>query len=404
MHRTLRRRSVLTLAAGGLAAPWVARAADATPGVTETSIKIGQTMPYSGPASAYGVIGRAEMAFCKMLNASGGIHGRTIDLLSADDGYSPPRTVQETRRLVEGEGVAFMFDGLGTPCQSAVRQYLNAKKVPQLFVGSGADKWGDYEHFPWSIGWIPSYRTEARIYAKHLLQEAPDAKLAVLYQNDDLGKDYLVGLKDTLGSKFDQTVIKAVSYEMTDPTVDSQIVTLQSSGANALLVAATPKFAAQVLKKVAAINWHPAPYYLSFVSSSAGGVMIPAGAENGRGIISTFFQKDQTDPQWANDPGMNEWRAFMKQWMPEGDLKDNNISLGYILAITLKTVLEQCGEDLSRENVMRQAANLHDLELPTLLPGIKVNTSPTDYRPVQQLQLARWTGSSWELFGKVLEA
>ena len=300
MHRTLHRRSVLSLAAGGLAAPWVARAAD-MPGVTKTSIKVGQTEAYSGPLSAWGITGRTEAAFFTMLNASGGIHGRTIDFLSVDDGFSPPRTVQETRRLVESEGVAFLFSGLGTPTQTAVRQYLNAKKVPQLFVHSGADKWGDYKHFPWSIGWWPSYRTEAQIYAKHMQQTAPDAKLAVLYQDDDFGKDYLIGLKDALGPKYDQVVVATASYEVTDPTVDSQIVSLQSSGADALLIATSPKFAAQAIRKVAQIDWHPAPYYLPYGSSSAAAVMIPAGGENGRGIISDAYAKDQTDPQWADD-------------------------------------------------------------------------------------------------------
>jgi branched-chain amino acid transport system substrate-binding protein len=399
----LRRRHVLTLAAGGLAAPWVARAAASTPGVTKTTIKIGQTMPYSGPASAYGIIGRTEMAFCKMLNAAGGINGRTIDLISVDDGYSPPRTVEETRRLVESEGVAFLFNGLGTPTQSAVRQYLNAKKIPQLFVSTGADKWADPAHFPWTIAYNPSYRTEAQIYAKHLLQTAPNAKLAVLYQDDDFGKDYLAGLKDTLGAKFDQIVVKTVSYETTDPTVDSQVVTLQSSGADALLIAATPKFAAQAIKKVAGIGWHPAPYYLTNVSASAGAVMIPAGGETGKGIVTGTYGKDQTDPQWANDSGMNEWRAFMKQWMPDADLKDLNTTYGYGAAFVLKKVLEQCGDDLSRENVMKQATSLHDLEVPVLLPGILVNTSPTNYHTIRQLQLARWTGSSWGLFGQVLQ-
>ena len=398
----LRRRHVLTLAAGGLAAPWVARAA-AMPGVTKTSIKVGNTDPYSGPASAYGVIGRTLTAYCKMLNAGGGIHGRTIDFLSVDDGYSPPRTVEETRRLVESEGVSFLFNGLGTPCQSAVRQYLNAKKVPQLFVSTGADKWADPAHFPWTIGLNPSYRTESEIYAKHLLQEAPKAKLAVLYQDDDFGKDYLAGLKDTLGSKFDQIVVKTVSYETTDPTVDSQVVTLQGSGADALLIAATPKFAAQAIKKVAGINWHPAPYYLTNVSASAGAVMIPAGGETGKGIITGAYIKDQTSPQFANDPGMNEWRAFMKQWMPGADLKDANIVYGYAAGVVLKQVLEQCGDDLSRANIMKQATNLHDLEIATLLPGIKVNTSPTNYHTIRQLQLGRWTGAQWELFGQILE-
>ncbi len=354
------------------------------------------------PLSAWGIAGRTEATFFKMLNASGGIHGRTIDFVTVDDGFSPPRTVQETRRLVESEGVAFMFNGLGTPTQTAVRQYLNAKQVPQLFVATGADKWGDYKHYPWSIGWWPSYRIEAGIYANHMQQVAPNAKLAVLYQNDDFGKDYLIGLKGALGPKYDQVVVKTASHEAADPTVDSQIVSLQSSGADALLIATSPKFAAQTIKKVAQINWHPSPYYLTYVSSSAGAVMIPAGGETGKGIISAVHQKDQTDPQWANDPGMNEWRAFVKQWMPKADLKDSNVIYGYAVALTLKQVLEQCGEDLSRENIMRQATDLRDLEIPTLLPGIKVNTSPTNYHPIRQMRLARWTGSSWELFGEVL--
>ena len=396
----MRRRNVLAIAAGGLAAPWVARGA-VMPGVTKTAIKVGNTDPYSGPASAYGIIGRTEGTVFKMLNAAGGINGRTIDFLSVDDGYSPPRTVQETRRLVESEGVAFLFNSVGTPTNSAVRQYLNSKKVPQLFVSTGADKFGDYEHFPWTMGFNPSYRTESQVYAKHLVQTAPNAKLAILYQNDDFGKDYLAGVRDVLGAKFDQ--VKTASYEVTDPTVDSQIVSLQSSGANALLIAATPKFAAQAIKKVAEIGWHAAPYYLTNVSSSAGAVMLPAGGENGNGIITGTYGKDQTDPQWANDPGMNEWRAFMKQWMPDADLKDLNTTYGYGAALVLKTVLEQCGDDLSRENIMKQAASLHDVEIPTLLPGIKLNTSPTNFHPIRQLQLARWTGSSWGLFGEVLD-
>lgn len=398
----LRRRGVLALTAGGLAMPWVARAAE-TPGVTKTSIKIGQTMPYSGPASAYGVIGRIEAAVFKMLNAQGGINGRQVELLSADDGYSPARTVEETRRLVEAEGVAFLFNGLGTATQTAVRQYLNSRKVPQLFVSSGAEKWADPAHFPWTIGYNPSYRTEAQIYAKHLLREAPGAKLAILYQNDDFGKDYVGGVADALGPKRDQIVVKAVSYETSDPTVDSQIISLQGSGADALLVAATPKFAAQAIKKVAAINWRPAPYYLTNVSASTGAVMLPAGGESGRGIITGAYVKDESVPGMADDPGMTEWRAFMKQWMPDADIKDADYTYGYATALTLKKVLEQCGDDLSRENIMRQATNLRDLELPTLMPGIKVNTSPTNYHTIRQLQLARWSGTAWEPFGGVLE-
>jgi branched-chain amino acid transport system substrate-binding protein len=402
----LRRRHVLTIgalgAAGGLAAPWVARAAT-MPGVTKTAIKVGQTMPYSGPASAYGAIGRTQAAFFKMVNAAGGIGGRTVDLMSADDGYSPPRTVEETRRLVESEGVAFMFQSLGTATQSAVRPYLNAKKVPQLFVASGADEWANPAHFPWTMGWQPSYRTEAQIYAKHMQEAAPGAKLAILYQNDDFGKDYLAGIKDVLGPKYDQVVVKAASYETTDPTMDSQVVSLQSSGADALLLAATPKFAAQAIKKVAELGWHPAQYYISNVSASPGAVLIPAGGENAKGIVSAVYLKDQTDPQWADDPGMGEWRAFVAKWLPGADLKDANISYGYAVGLTLKKVLEQCGDDLSRESIMHQAASLHDLELPVLLPGVKVSTSATNFHPIRQMQLTRWTGTSSALFGSVLE-
>jgi branched-chain amino acid transport system substrate-binding protein len=399
-----RRRLAITAgaAAGGLAMPWIARAAP-TPGVTKTSIKIGQTMPYSGPASAYGVIGHTEEAVCKMINAAGGINGRTLDLISVDDGYSPPRTVEETRRLVESEGVAFIFQGLGTATQSAVRQYMNAKKVPQLFVSSGADKWADPQHFPWTMGWQPSYRTEAQIYAKHMQTAAPGAKLAILYQNDDFGKDYLAGVKDVLGAQYDAVVVKAASYETTDPTVDSQVVSLQSSGADALLLAATPKFAAQAIKKVAEVNWHPAEYYITNVSYSPASVLIPAGADNAKGIISAAYLKDPSDPQWANDAGVAEWRAFVAQWMPGADLKDSNIPYGYALGLTLKQVLTQCGDDLSRENIMKQAASLNGLELPTLLPGVKISTSATNFHPLRQMQLARWTGESWSLFGGVLE-
>ncbi len=297
-----------------------------------------------------------------------------------------------------------MFQGLGTPCQSAVRQYLNAKKVPQLFVSSGAEKWADPEHFPWTIGGQPSYRTEASIYAKHLMTEAPSAKLAVLYQNDDFGKDYLAGLRDTLGAKYEQIVVKTVSYETSDPTVDSQIVSLQSSGADAFLNVATPKFAAQAIKKVAELGWHPAPFYMSNVSLSAAAVMIPAGAENGKGVITGAYLKDQSDPQWADDPGMNELRAFVQKWGPELDVKDSNVPYGYLQGVILRQLLEQCGNDLSRENIMRQAASIHELAVPTLLPGIVVNTAPDNFHTIRQLQLARWSGSAWQRFGGVIGA
>ena len=394
------RRTFLGTVAAGLAAPYVARGA--TPGVTKNSIKIGQTMPYSGPASAYGVIGKTEAAYFKMLNTKGGIGGRKIEFLSADDGYSPPRTVEETRRLVESEQVAFMYQGLGTATQTAVQRYLNSKNIPQLFVSSGAEKWADPEHFPWTMGWQPSYRTEAQIYARHLIQINPSAKLAVLYQNDDFGKDYLSGLKDALADKYDTVVIKAVSYEVTDPTVDSQIVSLRSSEATALLTVATPKAAAQAIKKVAEIGWKPDQHYLTNVSASVSSVMIPAGPENGKGIITGLYQKDQTDPQWSDDAGMNQYRAFIKEWAPDLDTGNASVSFGYGNVITLHRVIEQCGDDLSRGNIMKQAADLHDLEIPILLPGIRINTSPTNFHPIKQLQLASWTGSAWELFGSVL--
>ncbi len=397
----LHRRTLLALAgtaAGGLGAPLVARAAGPMPGVTKTSIKVGQTQPQSGAASAYAAIGRTSAAVFRMVNETGGINGRTIELIQADDGYNPARTVEETRRLVEAEGVAFTFNSLGTAPQTAVRQYLNARKVPQLFVSSGADKLGDPEHFPWTMGWQPSYRTEAQIFAKHMLEAAPGGKLAILYQNDDFGKDYIAGVRDVLGPRFDQVVVKTVSYEVTDPTVDSQVLALQSSGAEMLLTAATPKAAAQAIRKVAEINWHPM-HFLTQVSNSTGAVMLPAGAENGRGIISANYIKDQTGPQWANDAGMNEWRGFVAKWLPGADLKDGNIVFGYGVALTLKQVLQQCGDDLTRENIMRQAANLHELALPVLLPEVRINTSPTNYRPIRQMQLCRWDGASWSLFG-----
>lgn len=399
----MHRRTLMGAVAASLATPYVARA-QSMPGVTKELIRIGQTMPYSGPASAYGVIGRTEQAYVKMLNAQGGIHGRKIELLSADDGYSPPRTVEETRRLVESEGVAFMYQGLGTPTQSAVQRYLNQKKVPQIFVSTGAEKWADPEHFPWTIGWQPSYRTEAAIYAKHLMRENPAAKLAVLFQNDDFGKDYLTGLRDGLGAKYDSVIVKAVSYEVTDPTVDSQIVTLQGSGATAMLTVATPKFAAQAIKKVAEVGWHPEQHYLTNVSLSAAAVMIPAGPDNGKGIMTGAYLKDQTDPQWANDAGMNQFRDWAKQWAPDADLANSNVVFGFGNIMSLQKVIEQCGDDLSRENIMRQAASLHDLECPVLLPGIKINTTAKDFHPIKQLQLAKWTGKAWELFGDVLSA
>jgi branched-chain amino acid transport system substrate-binding protein len=371
--------------------------------VTATEIKIGNTNPHSGPASAYGVIATTESAYFRMVNDQGGVGGRKINYISLDDAYSPPRTVEQTRRLVEQEGVAFIFNGLGTPCQTAVRQYMNAHKVPQLFVATGADKWADPEHYPWTIGFQPSYRVEAAIYAKYILREKPDAKIGVLYQNDDYGKDYVTGLKEGLGDRAASMLVKQVSYETTDATIDSQAVSLQAAGVDVVLTAATPKWAAQMIRKVADLDWKPL-HFMNNVSSSVGAVIKPAGMDKAVGLVTAEYRKDQSDPQWANDPGMNEWRAFMKQYMPDGDLKDNNTTYGYAAAHTLMQVLRQCGGDLSRANVMKQAASLSDLEVPTLLPGIKVSTSAANFHPIRAMQLQRWNGQTWELFGAVISA
>ena len=397
------RRTLLTsLAATALLPAARARAAD-MPGVTATSIKIGNTNPHSGPASASGIIADTEAAYFKMINDRGGINGRTIEFISLDDAYSPPRTVEQTRKLVEQEEVAFMFNSLGTATQTAVRAYLNAKKVPQLFVSTGADKFGDPEHFPWTMAYNPSYRTESAIYGKYLLKEKPDAKIAVLYQNDDFGKDYLNGLHQSLGDAYAKMVVKEVSYETTDPTIDSQAITLQASGADVLITAATPKWAAQTIRKVADLNWKPL-HILSNVSTSVGSVIKPAGADKAVGIVSAQYGKDNSDPLWANDPGINEWRAFMKQYMPAADLSDIFTTYGFGAAYSLVHVLRQCGDDLSRANIMKQAASLNGVDVPTLLPGIKLFTSATNFHPISAMQLQRWTGSAWELFGAVITA
>jgi len=396
----MRRREWLTVGAAlavltSLAAPGFA--AD-TPGVTATGIKIGQTMPYSGPASAYGTIGKAEIAYFNMINEQGGVNGRKIELMSLDDSYSPPKTVEQVRRLVEQENVAFLFNTLGTPPNTAIQKYLNEKKVPQLFVATGASKWGDPQHFPWTMGWQPDYRTEARIYAKYILKNKPDAKIAILYQNDDFGKDYIIGLKEVLGDKAKTMVIQEASYEVSDPAIDSQVVSLQGSGADTLLVAATPKFAAQAIRKVYDIGWKPL-FLLTNVATSVGAVITPAGPEKAVGVISASYGKDPVDPTWKDDPGMKKWRDFMAKYYPEGDVSDASNVYGYGAAATLVQVLKQCGDDLSRENVMKQAANLKDFELPTALPGIKINTSPTQFYPIRQMQLESWDGKSWKLFG-----
>jgi branched-chain amino acid transport system substrate-binding protein len=392
-------RSLLATVLFALTAAVPAVAAD-TPGVTATEIKIGNTNAYSGPASAYGVIGKVEAAFFKMVNDQGGVAGRKIDFISLDDGYSPPKTVEQVRRLVEEDQVALLFNTLGTPTNSAIVRYVNQKQVPHLFISTGADKFGDYQHFPWTMGFQPSYRTEAQIYSKYILANKPDAKIGILYQNDDLGKDYVAGVKDILGENFDRMVVTA-SYETTDPTIDSQIASLQGTGANVLLVAATPKFAAQAIRKVHDLDWKPL-FFMSNVSISVGAVIKPAGPENAVGMITALYGKDPNDPTWKNDAGMNEWRDFMAKYMPRADTSDIFSVFAYAVSKTMLQVLKQCGDDLSRENIMKQAANLHDLELPTLLPGIKVNTSPTNYRPIRQMQLAKFDGTTWVRFGDLI--
>ncbi len=397
----MRRRTLLTGIGSTalLAAPAIVRGQ--TPGVTATEIKIGHTIPYSGPASAYGVIGKSHSAFFKRVNDQGGVGGRKINFISLDDGYSPPKTVEMVRRLVEQDQVAFLFNTLGTPTNTAIHKYVNQKKVPHLFVATGADKWGDPKNYPWTIGWQPSYRTEAQIYAKYILREKPNAKIAVIYQNDDFGKDYVIGLKDQLGADYAKHVVKELTYEVTDATIDSQAVSMRDSGADVIVAAPTPKFAAQLIRKVFDMGWKPL-FCMSNVAISVGAVMEPAGPEKGVGMISTLYLKDSTDPAWANDAGMNEWRAFMKEYIPGGDLLDGGYIAAYGSAQTMLQVLKQCGTDFSRENVMHQATNLKDFVAATVLEGIKVNTSPTNYHPIRQMQLAKWNGKSWERFGEVL--
>ena len=370
------------------------------PGASDAEIKIGNIMPYSGAASAYGTIGKTEAAYFKMINDKGGINGRKVNFISLDDGYSPPKTVEMARKLVEQDEVLLVFNSLGTPPNSAIHKYMNAKKVPQLFVATGATKWNDPMNFPWTMGWQPNYQTEAAIYAKHILQNSPNAKIAVLFQNDDYGKDYLKGFKDGLGTKVKMIVAEA-TYETTDPTVDSQIVQLQSSGADVLFNISTPKFAAQAIRKAFDIGWKPVQY-LNNVSSSVGSVLTPAGLEKSVGLISTQYQKDPTDKQWDTDPAIVAWREFMRKYYPTGDLKDALNITGYNVAATLTQVLKQCGDNLTRENVMKQAASLKDFRVDTLLPGIKINTSPTDYAPIESLQLTRFNGRQWVRFGELM--
>jgi ABC-type branched-subunit amino acid transport system substrate-binding protein len=371
------------------------------PGATDTEIKIGNIMPYSGPASAYGVIGKTEAAYFKMINDAGGINGRKINFISYDDGYSPPKTVEQARKLVESDEVLLLFNALGTPPNSAIHKYMNSKKVPQLFVATGATKWNDPKDFPWTMGWQPSYQSEARIYAKYILKEKPNAKIAVLYQNDDYGKDYLKGLKDGLGSKAGSMIIAEESYETTEPTIDNHIVKLKSSGADVFVDITTPKFAAQAIKKAAEVEWK-ALHFLNNVSASVGSVIKPAGYDNSQGIISAAYLKDASDSQWDNDPGMKQFYDFLAKNYPEGNKLDGSTVVGYGVSQTLVEVLKKCGDNLTRENVMKQAANLRDFRTEVLLPGIKIDTSPTDFAPISQLQLMQFKGEKWVLFGDVI--
>jgi len=371
------------------------------PGVSDTEIRFGQTMPYSGPASAYGTIGRVEAAYFQMINEQGGINGRKLTLLSLDDNYSPPKTLEQTRRLIEQENVAFLFQSLGTPTGVVVREYINERKVPQLFQASGATLWGDSQHFPWSIGWQPNYQTEGAIYGRYLRETKPEARIAVLYQNDDAGRDYFAGFKAGLGSEATQKMIVAVqTYEVSDPTLDSQIVNLRSSGANVLFDNSTPKFAAMAIRKVYDIGWQPTHFLMS-VAASVSAVLKPAGFDKSQGLISAQYLKDPNDAQWKDDKGINDWLAFMRKYYPKGNVADSFNVYGYSAAQTLVQVLTQCGDDLSRENIMKQAANLN-MDLPLLLPGITLHTTPTDFFPIKQMRLAHFEGEQWVLFGDVI--
>ncbi|MBR0756131.1 ABC transporter substrate-binding protein [Bradyrhizobium jicamae] len=370
-------------------------------GATDTEIKVGNIMPYSGPASAYGVIGKTEEAYFKMINDQGGINGRKVNFVSYDDAYSPPKAVEQVRKLVESDEVLFVFNPLGTPSNTAIQKYLNAKKIPQLFVATGATKWNDPKNFPWTMGWQPSYQSEAQIYAKWLMKEKPDAKVAVLYQNDDFGKDYLKGTKDGLGAKAASTIIMEESYEVSEPSIDGHIVKIKAANPDVLLIYATPKFAAQTIKKTAELGWKPLQI-LTNVSISVGSVMRPAGFENAQGVLSAAYAKDSSDPQWANDPGMKKWNEFVDKYMPGADKTDTSIVYGYGAAQTLAKVLQMSGDDLTRANVMKQAASLKDFAPDTVLPGVKLNTSATDFAPLAQLQMQRFKGEKWELFGDII--
>ncbi len=399
------RRQCLVASIGAMAALLAVASAFAQkkydPGASDTEVKLGQTMPYSGPASAYAVIGKTEVAYFQMINDQGGINGRKINLISLDDGYSPPRAVEQVRKLVEEDQVLALFQTLGTPTNTAFHKYINAKKVPHLFLATGATKWGDPKNFPWTVSYQPSYQIESNIYARYILAHKPNAKVAILYQNDDYGKDYLKGFKDGLGDKAKSIIVAEVSYEVTDPTVDSQIVTLKASGADTFVNITTPKFAAQAIKRAHDMGWKPL-HFLNNVSSSVGAVLMPAGLDKSKGLITAAYIKDSTDTQWNKDPSMQRWRDFMKKYMPNADLNDALHVYGFAVAQLMAHVIKQCGDDLTHENLLKQATNLKSLELDGLLPGIKITTSATDYFPIEQLQLQQFDGTRWVLFGPLM--
>jgi branched-chain amino acid transport system substrate-binding protein len=372
-------------------------------GATDTEIKLGNIMPYSGPASSYSVIGKTEAAYFNKINAEGGINGRKINFISYDDGYSPPKTVEQARKLVESDEVLLIFNSLGTPPNSAIQKYMNGKKVPQLFVATGATKWNDPREFPWTMGWQPSYQSETQIYAKYILKNYPNARIGVLYQNDDYGKDYLKGLKDGLGSKASSMIVAQESYETTEPTIDSHILNLKASGADVFVDLSIPKFAAQAIKKAAEIEWKPV-HFLNSVSSSITATIKPAGFNNAQGIITAEYLKDPTDPQWKDDTEIKAWNAFLDKYYPEANRADAFVIYGYAVAQSMVQVLKRCGDDLTRANVMKQAASMHDDVVAGLLPGVKINTTPSDFAPISQLQLARLKGDTWERFGDIISS
>ena len=388
--------TLLLLPGGG------ATAAD-LPGITDKEIRIGNTGPYSGPASVYSIMLKSAGAWFDKVNAEGGINGRKVKFISLDDGYSPPKTKEQVRKLVEKEKVALIFMSLGTACNSAVQRYLNRKKVPQLFIATGASKWNNPGKYPWTMGWQGTYDVESEIYAKYILQHRPNAKIAILYQNDDFGKDYVAGLERGLGDQAQKMIVSREAYEPTDPTVDSQIIKMKASGADVFLNIATPKHASQAIRKVHELKWQPLQFMTS-VSISVAGVMKPVGFDKTQGILSTRYFLDPYDPAHAETKAIKDWQAFMKEYYPEGDRKNAFNVYGYLVAQTLEHVLRRAGNDLSRENIMKQAASLKDFAPAAMVPGITLNTSSTDYRPVESMELIRFKGDRWHGIGQMIRS